>query len=1032
MPILAMQILRRYAVFCLIVFSFGLSALHAQTTFYSRQNGNWSALTSWSTVSHSGAAAASLPTAADIVFIGVGHTLTLNQSASVGMLNVTLGTLQYDNVAARDLTVNGNLRIEAGGTLTVSTMVASGPDNYLLLAGNVINNGTWVMRPVPNSTAHRVTTVFVGTNLQTITGTPVFTRLYRILLNKFGRANVVDCAIDMGIGDPNMASNNNMDFSTAYFGGASSFGGTWRQSAGTLLFGDGCADRQQIIESQGALHIIGSGQLLFGQNGGATFTLQGGELLLNSVGLPSRIGTAFGNSLTFQGTDAGRFRLLNGTLIVAGRFSRQIGAGANTSVVEYEQSGGTLIVGTTGAETTTTRGMFEIPTLTSSFLMSGGSIIIRNANPQATRPADFWLNCQTSISGGTIQFADASSLANQRFDWNTPTSLVWSNIVIGSPSARLLPFDALQNLRLSGNLTANGTFDGTQTRAGAAVASTLTLQGANAISQTLSGSGAIIAQNLTLNRQGAGAGVAFASLPITVRGVLDLQEATNAAPQTLELGTNADLTLTSTAVSAVADADETRSVRTSASSGRLIRSLSGAGDYLFPVSSSGSSLNAAFTYTPLTMRSSGASGQFGVRVSAGSSTTQTGAHRQTPPTASSYARRVWSCVSASAGGTAQIIPTLTSSFSDVAGSLAVLRLARYRPDENTSGSAWLYSDTATAQSASDWSGDWVLMEGLNRLFFSRTSGAWTDASTWSFASHTGAAVPPGIFPSRLTDSVVVGGGVNGNGNHIVVLTASAVAGALTLGTGIANTGTLEVQQEASLGGRLFWLHDRSTLRIGARNGIEVLPLQEGAVRSTQERRFSQNAVYEYIGASEQTFGSALPASVYALTVNKPVGALLRATRNCGIWQNLTLRSGTLDAQGFTLWNTTSANTSATTFMLDSAATLRIGASNGFADATSGTVRGFGAYTLHERSVVEFYGTNQAIEPIPTGSFYGNVSIRSAGAKTVWNPLIVRGDVRVQDGAVFTNNSRGAGLQIFGSFFNSNASSRNNGVMDVGR
>lgn len=1025
MPILAMQILRRYAVFCLIIFSFGLSALHAQATFYSRQNGNWSALTSWSTVSHSGAAAASLPTAADIVFIGVGHTITLDQTTAVGMLNVTLGTLQYDNVAARDLTVNGNLRIEAGGTLTVN-QVGAGLPNNLLLQGNVLCNGTWTMRPNPASDNFRATVVFLTPALQTITGTPLQVSLYRILLNKASRAGVVDCAVSLSIGD-NAATLENIDYSTPTFGVN---GGTWRQSAGTLSFGTA----GQRIEVAGALHIVGTATMLFGQTGaGATLTVDGGELLFNTSGADSRIGLTAGNSLLYTGSvDRSTIILQQGTVLVSGRFARN-NAG---NIVSYQQSGGTLMVGTAGSPNIASRGVFEVVNAASAFSMSGGTIIMRNANASAsmTRPADFFLGLGASatISGGTIQFADASSLANQRFDWNTPTPLVWSNVVISSPSARLLPFDALQNLRLSGNLTANGTFDGTQTRAGAAVASTLTLQGANAANQTLSGSGAIIAQNLTLNRQGAGSGVAFASLPITVRGVLDLQEATNAVPQTLELGANADLTLTSTAVSAVADADETRSVRTSASGGRLFRALAGAGDYLFPVSSSGSSLNTAFTYTPLTVRSSGASGQFGVRVSAGSSTTQTGAHRQTPPTASSYARRVWSCVSASAGGAAQIIPTLTSSFSDVAGSIAILRLVRYRPDENTSGSAWLYSDTATAQSASDWSGDWVLMEGLNRLFFSRTSGAWTDASTWSFASHTGAAVPPGIFPSRLTDSVVVGGGVSGNGNHIVVLAASAIAGALTLGTGIANTGTLEVQQEASLGGRLFWLHDRSTLRIGARNGIEALPLQEGAVRSTQERRFSQNAVYEYIGASEQTFGSALPASVYALTVNKPVGASLRATRNCGIWQNLTLRSGILDAQGFMLWNTTSANTSATTFMLDSAGTLRIGASNGFADATSGTVRGFGAYTLHERSVVEFYGTNQAIEPIPTGSFYGNVSIRSAGAKTVWKPLVVRGDVRVQDGAIFTNNSRGAGLQIFGSFFNSNASSRNNGVMDVGR
>jgi hypothetical protein len=601
----------------------------------------------------------------------------------------------------------------------------------------------------------------------------------------------------------------------------------------------------------------------------------------------------------------------------------------------------------------------------------------------------------------------------------------------------LLPFDALQNLRVSGNFTANGTFDGTQTRASAAVASILTLQGSNAVSQTLSGFGTITTHHLTMNRQGAGSGTALALLPITVRGTLDLQEAANASPQTLELGANANITLTNTALAAILDADETRSIRTSASSGRLIRSLSGTGDYLFPVSSSGSSLNTAFTYTPLTMRVSGALGQFAVRVAAGLNTAQIGAHRQIPATASSYARRVWSCVSAGVSGTAQVVPSFTSTFTDFAGSLAVTRLARYRPDENVSGNLWLYTDTASTQAANEWSGDWALIEGLNRVFFSRASGFWTDANAWSFASHTGTAVPVGNFPSRLTDSVIIGGGVNGMGNHVITLTASATAGAVLVGTGIATTGTLEIRQEALqpevwLDGRTFALGDRSTLRIGAALGIEAVPSQNGNIRATQERRFSQNAQYEYIGTSAQVFGSALPASVYALSVNKPANTTLTATRNCGIWQSLTLRSGTLDAQGFTLWNTTTANASATVFTLDAPAMLRVGGVNGFADATSGTVRGFGVYALDERSTVEFYGANQTIEPIPTGSFYGNVSVRSIGTKTVWNPLIVRGDMRVDDNATFINNSRGAGLQIFGTFFNGNAISRNNGVVDIGR
>ncbi len=1019
-----------YLVFVLL----SVANAFAQTTFYSRQTGAWSALASWSTVSHVGAAAAVLPAATDIVIIGdPAHIITLDQTTTIAELRILSGTLQYDNVAARELTINGDLRIEAAGTLTVRT-VGAGVANALLLRGNVVNNGTWTMRPVANSPSFRAATVFLSPTLQTITGTPILTRLNQVYINKATRSAVVDCAISLGVGIPNnVGSLQTLDFFTSAFGLA---GGTWRQSAGILTFDDGITNSsEQRIETPGALHIVGTATMVFGQNGfGASLVLDGGEFLVNtSSNTPLRIGLVAGNSLLYTGSvDRSDFRLQQGIVEVSGRFSRN-NAG---NIVSYQQSGGTLLLCTAGSPNIASRGMFEAVNAASEFAMSGGTIIIRNANASASinRPADFFLGLgvNANISGGTIQFSDASSLANQRFDWNTPSTLVWSNVVLSSPSARLHPFDATQNLRLGGNFTVNGSFDGTQTRTNVAAASTLTLQGINSANQTLSGVGTITAQNLVLNRQSAGNGVALASLPITVRGIVDLQEGSNPQPQVLELGINADLRLTNSATNAVADAAENRSLRTSANGGRLYRTLSGNGDYLFPVSSAGSSLNAAFTYTPLTMRAVGASGEFGVRVAAGANTTQIGAHRQMPATATSYVRRVWSCVSVGAvGGAAQLVPSMTSDFADFAGSPVVARLARYRPNESVSGSVWRYSDTAIAQAAAEWSGDWALIEGLNRVFFSRASGVWTDANAWSFVSHTGAAVPVGVFPSRLTDSVIIGGGTLGVENHVLTLTANASVGAVLLGTSATNTGTLECTQESRLSGLRFILAERSTLRVGSARGIEELPSGEGSIGATLERRFSPNAQYDYIGTGAQVFGSGLPSSIFTLRVAKPLGAVLLAERDCTIWRNLLLSSGTLDAQGFALRNITTATLETRTFTLDASAMLRVGSTSGFADASTGTVRGFSTYNLDERSTVEFYGANQVVEPIPTGIGYGNLSISGTGTKTAWNPFLVRNDMTVQNGAFFVNNSRGAGLQVLGSLKNS-AAFINNGIAEFGR
>jgi hypothetical protein len=388
-------------------------------------------------------------------------------------------------------------------------------------------------------------------------------------------------------------------------------------------------------------------------------------------------------------------------------------------------------------------------------------------------------------------------------------------------------------------------------------------------------------------------------------------------------------------------------------------------------------------------------------------------------------------VSVGAGGTAQLVPSYTSDFADFAGSLVVARLARYRPSEDVSGGAWRYSDTAVAQSAAEWSGDWALIEGLNRVFFSRASGVWTDANAWSFVSHTGAAVPPGVFPSRLTDSAIIGGGTLGVGNHVLTLNANTSVGAVLLGTSAATTGTLECIQENRLSGLRFVLAERSTLRIGSARGIEALPLDEGSIGATLERRFAPNAQYDYIGTGAQVFGTALPPSIFALRVAKPLGAVLLAERDCTIWRNLLISSGTLDAQGFALHNITTATLETRTFTLDASAMLRVGSTSGFADVSTGTVRGFSTYNLDERSTVEFYGANQVVEPIPTGIGYGNLSISGTGTKTAWNPFLVRKDMTVQNGSLFVNNSRGAGLQVFGLLKNS-AGFVNNGVVEIGR
>lgn len=106
-------------------------------TFYSRQTGNWSQTTTWSTASCGGASAASVPSTNDVVFICNSHTVSVTANS-----NVTSVTVQN------------------GGTLTTGTS-GGGANKTLTISGNFIllNGGTYIH----NNNQVAATTIFAGT-----------------------------------------------------------------------------------------------------------------------------------------------------------------------------------------------------------------------------------------------------------------------------------------------------------------------------------------------------------------------------------------------------------------------------------------------------------------------------------------------------------------------------------------------------------------------------------------------------------------------------------------------------------------------------------------------------------------------------------------------------------------------------------------------------------------------------------------------------------------------------------------------------
>lgn len=139
--------LKYFAVLMLLLALHGFS--FGQTTYYSRQNGNWAANATWSTVACGGAAASSYPVAGDNVIICT-HTITLTANAACTNLSIQGGLLRKDNNGTgRTLTVSNDLTMTGGDFILTRTGVITAT-----IGGDFsINNGTLTFSNANNTSA---------------------------------------------------------------------------------------------------------------------------------------------------------------------------------------------------------------------------------------------------------------------------------------------------------------------------------------------------------------------------------------------------------------------------------------------------------------------------------------------------------------------------------------------------------------------------------------------------------------------------------------------------------------------------------------------------------------------------------------------------------------------------------------------------------------------------------------------------------------------------------------------------------------
>ena len=466
--------------------------------FRSLSSGNWNTAGTWQSSADNSTWITStlVPTSSAVsITIQTAHTVTINGTATASSITIAgTGKLTFDGVAARDFTVTGNITISSSGGSFI-TQTSGTFKNTMSVAGDITNEGTFDMSRGGSNLVCDVT--FNKNGNQSISGAGTITRFYGIIVN-MGTSNLnvleitssnfsaPDAFLETVSGDANRLKNGTLKLSGSFtYSGcpfiANSFNNT--------------------IVSTAGLWLNNSNVTFTGINDSYDIS---GKLVLTAGTL--NIGTIDGNSLKFK--TGSLITVEGGYMNVSGRIQGL--STANTTT--YNQSGGVVTILTSASNSGTTGGL-DFTAVGSSFIMSGGSIVLRNETAIAN---EIIMYCSSTITGGTIQFGDAltSAISSDGFWIQSQTTLpsiaiysvlegvdypsvfllldltVRGNITIGSSCKFNVSYGGtnLYDISLTGNWINNGIFT--------ARTKTVTFNGATA--QSIGGSASTSFYNLAI------------------------------------------------------------------------------------------------------------------------------------------------------------------------------------------------------------------------------------------------------------------------------------------------------------------------------------------------------------------------------------------------------------------------------------------------------------------------------------------------------------------------------------------------------